>query len=243
MIALGKYLFFDQRLSGNNSLSCATCHQPDNAFTDGEAMSRGYPSTMLFRNTPTLYNTAYADYLYRDGRMDGNDLPTTVRDHIAEAHFMSMDGRLMVERINQVPAYVDLYNEAFGGEPSYGRTLNAIAAYVRTLNSSPTAYDLYVAGDEGALSDEAIAGMELFQGKAGCADCHGGEMLTDEGFHNIGVGTDLSLFEEPERHLTFRRFFRTLGTPNYRALNEDVGHYALTLDEEDLGRLQHPQFA
>ena len=240
MVALGKHLFFDQRLSGNVSLSCASCHQPENAWTDGQALSRGYPSTAYFRNTPTVMNAGYADYLYHDGRMDGNDLPTLVRDHIAEAHFMSMDGRLMVERINQIPAYVDLYDQAFDGEPSYGRTLNAIAAYVRTLNSPPTAYDLYLGGDETALSDDAKAGLELFEGKANCVACHSGDLLTDEEFYNTGVGTDLALFEDPERHLTFRRFFRTLGTPNYRQLSEDVGLYALTLEEEDWGAFNTP---
>ena len=240
MVALGKYLFFDQRLSGNVSLSCASCHQPENAWTDGQALSRGYPSTAYFRNTPTLMNAVYADYLYRDGRMDGNDLPTLVRDHIAEAHFMSMDGRLMVERINQIPAYVDLFDQAFGSEPSYGNTLNAVAAYVRTLNSPPTAYDLYVAGDETALSDEAKAGLELFEGKANCAACHSGDLFTDEEFYNTGVGTDLALFEDPERHLTFRRFFRTLGMPNYHNLSEDVGLYALTLEENDWGAFNTP---
>ena len=142
-IALGRYLFFDSRLSGNNSLSCATCHQPDVAFTDRAALSRGYPSTRYFRNVPTLLNTAYADRLYWDGRMDGADMPTLVRDHLTEAHFLSMDGRLMVERLNHVPAYVDLFEEAYGGGPSFGAVLNAIAAYVGSLNSPPTAYAIF----------------------------------------------------------------------------------------------------
>ena len=146
----------------------------------------------------------------------------------------------MVERINQIPAYVDLYDQAFGGEPSYGRTLNAIAAYVRTINSSTTAYDLYLGGDEAALSDDAKAGLEFFEGKANCVACHSGDLLTDEEFYNTGVGTDLALFEDPERHLTFRRFFRTLGTPDYRNLSEDVGTYALTLEEEDWGAFKTP---
>lgn len=92
-IALGKYLFFDSRLSGNNSRSCASCHMPENAYTDGLAFSQGYPSTKYFRNTPTLFNTVFAERLYRDGRMDGDDMLTLVRDHIAEAHFLHVDGR------------------------------------------------------------------------------------------------------------------------------------------------------
>lgn len=239
-IALGKYLFFDSRLSGNNSLSCASCHQPDKAFTDGQALNRGFPSTNYFRNTPTVLNTVYAKRLYWDGRMDGADMPTLVRDHLTEAHFMSMDGRLMVERLKQVPAYVELFDQAFGGEPSFGKVLNAIAAYVQSLNSPPTAYDRFLAGDETALSDEAKAGLELFEGQAGCSRCHSGVTLTDYQFYNIGVATDPAMFEDPERHLTFRRFFRILGVPNYRNLREDVGLYALTMDQADRGKFRTP---
>ncbi len=239
-IALGKYLFFDPRLSGNNSLSCASCHQPDNAFADGLALSKGYPSTQYFRNTPTVMNTVFATYLYRDGRMDGGDMPTLVRDHLTEAHFMSIDSRLMAERLKQVPAYNDLFTQAYGGEPSFGRVLNAITAYVQTLNSPPVAYDRYLAGDQAALSADAAAGLTLFEGKASCASCHAGALLADGEFYNTGVGTDVAMLQEPERHLTFRRFFRILGTPDYRNLREDVGLYALTLDEADWGKFRTP---
>lgn len=153
---------------------------------------------------------------------------------------MSMDGRLMVERLKQVPAYVQLFDQAFGGEPSFGKVLNAIAAYVQSLNSPPTAYDRFLAGDETALSAEAKAGLELFEGKAGCSRCHSGVTLSDYQFYNIGVATDPSMFEDPERYLTFRRFFRTLGVPNYRNLREDVGLYALTMDQADWGKFRTP---
>ncbi len=239
-IALGKYLFFDPRLSNNNSLSCASCHQPDKAFTDGEALSQGYPSTKYFRNTPTLYNTVYSAYLYRDGRMDGGDMPTLVRDHLTEAHFMSNDGRLMAERLKQVPAYAALFNEAYGSGPGFGSALKAIAAYVQSLNSPPTPYDLYIAGDKSALSEEAQAGLDLFEGKAQCSSCHAGDLLTDNNFYNTGVATDPAMFEDPELHITFRRFFRILGVPNYRNLREDVGLYALTIDEDDWGKFRTP---
>lgn len=239
-IALGRFLFFDSRLSGNNSLSCASCHQPDNAFTDGAVMSQGYPSTQYFRNIPTLLNTVYAERLYWDGRMDGADMPTLVRDHITEAHFMSMDGRLMVERLNQVPAYVELFGEAFGSEPSFGNVLKAITAYVQSLNSPSTAYDRYLTGDTTALSADARAGLALFNGRANCSSCHSGPLLSDYNYYNIGVTTDPAMFNDPERHLTFRRFFRTLGVSDYRRLQEDVGQFALTMDPADRGKFRTP---
>lgn len=239
-IALGKYLFFDERLSGNNSLSCASCHQPDNAFADGQALSRGYPSTALFRNTPSLFNSVYESYLYRDGRMDGGDMPTLVRDHLTEAHFMNMDGRLMFERLKQVPEYNAAFQEAFGGEPSFGRVLNAVTAYVQTHNSPAVPYDAALDGDTSAFDPDQLAGYELFTGKAGCSSCHSGSLLNDGDFHNVGVATEQELFADPERYVTFRRFFRTLGTPNYRNLREDPGLYALTLNDEDWGKFRTP---
>ncbi len=239
-IALGKYLFFDERLSGNNSLSCASCHQPDNAFIDGQALSAGYPSTALFRNTQTLYNTVFQNYLYWDGRMDGGDMPTLVRDHLTEAHFMNIDGRLMFERLKQVPEYNTAFQEAFGGEPTFGRVLNAITAYVQTLNSPAGPYDAALAGDTAGYDADQLAGYELFTGKAGCSDCHTGGLLSDGEFYNTGVATDQAMFDDPERYVTFRRFFRTLGVPNYRNLREDVGLYALTLDDGDWGKFRTP---
>jgi cytochrome c peroxidase len=203
-------------------------------------LDQGYPSTKYFRNTPTLYNTAYSDYLYWDGRMDGDDMPTLIRDHITEAHFMSNDGRLMVERLKQVPAYVELFNEAFDGEPGFGGVLKAVSAYVQSLNSPATPYDLYLAGNATALSAEAQAGLLLFEGKAQCSSCHAGVLLSDGQFYNTGVATDPAMLADPERQLTFRRFFRILGVSNYRNLHEDVGLYALTMAEVDWGKFRTP---
>lgn len=239
-IALGRYLFFDKRLSGNNSRSCASCHQPDKAFTDGRALSRGYPSTKLFRNTPSLYNVAFQTTVYRDGRLDADSLPTVARDHLTEAHFMAMDGRLMVERLRQISPYRTLFHNAFGGGPSFGNVLDAITAYVRSLNSPPTPYDRYRNGDEDALSQQAKAGLRLFRGKAGCVRCHQEPLLTDHGFHDLGVPARAAMLDDPERQLTFRRFFRVLGVPNFRNLREDAGRYVVTFDEADRGKFRTP---
>ena len=235
VIVLGKYLFFDPRLSGDTGVSCATCHQPDYAWSNPEALSPGYTGTPYFRNAPTIMNTVFADYLYQDGRMDGADMPTLVRDHITEAHFMSSDGRLMVERVKQVPEYVQLSEEAYGSGPSFGKILGAITAYVQSINSGVTPYDLYLAGDEMAMSEEAIAGLELFEGEAGCVDCHHGPTLSDGEFYVHEVPENDAIWADPLRHITFRRFFRQLGVPNYRALVEDPGLFAVTKEDDDWG--------
>ncbi len=226
-VLLGKYLFFDPRLSGNATTSCASCHIPEQAWSDGLALSRGYPATAYFRNTPTVLNTGFLEYLYWDGRMDGSDMPTLVRDHLTEAHFMNTDGRLMVERVKQVPEYVQLFQDAWGSNPSFGRVLNSIRAYVHSLNSGASPYDT------GNLSAQAAAGQALFEGAAGCAACHSGPTFSDNGFHATGVPQNPDIWNDPLRHITFRRFFRLFGTPNYRALEQDPGLYALTLNPDD----------
>lgn len=234
MVALGKYLFFDLSLSGDRDSSCATCHIPDKAWADGRMLSLGYPGNLHFRNTPSLLNAAFQPLFYWDGRL-GDDLPTVIRDHISEAHMMNADGRLVLERMKNKPQMVTLFDEVFGGEPTYGKVLNAVAAYVYTLVSTPSPYDRYLAGDTSALSTEEQLGLQLFEGKGGCVACHSGPLLADGDFHNLGVATNQEIFQEPLRHIVFRRFFRMLGVSNYRNLREDPGLYALTEKDEDWG--------
>ena len=239
-VELGRLLFFDGRLSGDGTVSCASCHDPAKGWTDGLPLSKGYPGSLYFRNTPTVLNAVHGHYLYWDGRMTASDLPTLVRDHISEAHFMQADGRLVIERLRQVPDYEEGFKAAFGGEPTYGRILNAVTAFVKTLRSRNVPLDRYLRGDSGAISTAAKRGLNLFRGKAGCIRCHNGAMFTDGGFHNVGLLASQDIFQEPERHITFRRFFKTLGVSEYASLREDVGAYAVTKQLEDRGRFRTP---
>lgn len=232
-LALGKALFFDRRLSASNALSCASCHQPMKAFSDGLPVSFGYPGTALFRNTPTLFNVTQNKTAYWDGRLAGVDLATVVRDHLTEPFFMAADGRLLVERMKQVPEYVELFRLAYGVEPDFGSILKAVAAYVGSLNSPPVP-------DDKALSPSALAGKKLFAGKAGCATCHPAPLFTDQQFHDLGLRTDPKLLDDPERHVTFRRFFRGLGTPNYRNLTDDAGRFVVHFKPDDRGKFRTP---
>jgi cytochrome c peroxidase len=235
LVLLGKYLFFDPRLSGDAGVSCATCHQPELAWTDEEALNQGYPGTGYFRNAQTVLNTAFRSYLYWDGRMDGEDMPTLVRDHLTEAHFMNSDGRLMVERVKQVPEYVQLFQDAYGRNPSFGGVLGAVTAYVQSLNSGMSPYDEFMNGDESALSEAALAGLELFEGKAGCINCHSGPTFSDDEFYVLEVPDNKEIWADPLRHISFRRFFRLFGVPNYRNLTSDPGLFALTKEDSDWG--------
>ena len=239
---LGRLLFYDGRLSGDGSTSCATCHDPNNAYMDGELLSAGYSrGNPYFRNTPTLLNASKMPFYDWDGRFAQGDLATVVRDHIAEAHFMSLDGRLLVERMRQVPEYEESFKDVFGSEVSYGKVLNAVAAYIETLESSAdNPYLAYKAGNTDALSQQARRGLELFEGKGGCVQCHSGELLSDGQFHNLGVPDNALIFEDPQRHITFRRFFRMFGVSEYVTMRDDPGLYALTADDADRGKFRTP---
>ena len=125
---LGRLLFFDVRLSGDVAISCASCHIPEAAWGDSKPLADAYPGSLYYRNSKSLLNIAHNKYFFWDGRMGGDDMASQVRDQITETHFLNMDGRIMQERLKQVPKYVQMFEKAFGGEPSFGRTLKACAA-------------------------------------------------------------------------------------------------------------------
>ena len=237
---LGKVLFFDPRLSDDGQTSCASCHLPSKHWTDGKALSDGGTSNLYFRNTPTLLNATRQDQAFWDGRLHGSDPATVVREHIVEAHFGNLDGRLLVERVLQVPEYDESFRDQFGGEPSFGRILNAVVAFIKTLESTDNPYIDYKAGDSSALNADQVAGLGLFEGKAGCSTCHSGELLTDNDWHATGAPDNPDIFSEPERHITFRRFFKILGIGTYAELREDLGLGALTHEAADNNKFRTP---
>lgn len=213
---LGKRLFFDRRLSGDVALACASCHQPDNAFTDGLALSKAYPGSKGFRNTPTLMNTALRKNWFHDGRL-GTNLNDVTRESLTEDYMMNMDMRLMQERLKQDPVYVEMFAAAGMGEPSNGGVRNAIPEYLKTLISRNSPFD------KGELSDAAARGQDLFTGKAGCAACHSGSRFTDDEPYNIGVPENPEIWADPMRHMTYTAFASFMGVENYMNIRRDVG--------------------
>lgn len=203
-------------------------------------LSDGYPSTLYFRNTKPLYNLAAAEVVYWDGRLSAKDLPTVVRDHLTEAHFMQADGRLLPERLKQVPQYETFFQEAFDGEPTFGRILESVSAYVKTIRTTDAPFALYLKGQKRALSSDAKDGLELFSGKAGCVRCHSGPLLSDQKPHALGVSENAAVFTEIGRHITFRRFFKTFGVGEYAVLRTDPGYKVVTQRAEDAGTFVTP---
>ncbi len=230
---LGKRLFFDPRLSGDAQLSCASCHQPENGFSDGQALSDAYPGSLGFRNTPTLINSAHRSAWFHDGRQ-GTSLNDVTREMITETYLMNMDMRLMQERLKQDPVYVEMFKAAGMGEPSNGGVRNAIPEYLKTLTSRGAPYDT------GEMPAAARRGAALFDGEAGCSSCHSGPRFTDDQPHVLGVPDNPEIFADPLRHQTFVTYAKFMGVENYMNLRSDLGAYVRTHREEDKNSFMTP---
>lgn len=233
--ALGKRLFFDKRLSGDIAISCATCHIPEKGFSDGLALSKAYPGSNGFRNTPTLINTAMKAAWFHDGRL-GTNLNDVTREMITETYMMNMDMRLMQERVKQDPVYVKMFKEAGLGEPSNGGVRKAIPQYLKTLTSRGSPFD------KGKMSASAKRGFKLFTGKAKCASCHSGARFTDDAAHNTGAPENPDIWKDPLRHVTFVTYAMFMGIENYLNIRRDIGAGVRShkVDGSDVGKFITP---
>ena len=233
--SLGKRLFFDKRLSGDAAISCATCHDPEKGFADGLALSKAYPGSQGFRNTPTLINSAHKAAWFHDGRI-GTNLNDVTREMITESYLMNMDMRLMQERLKQDPVYVEMFKTAGYGEPSNGSARKAIPEFLKTLISLGAPFD----GD--MMSDSAKSGFELFKGKAGCAACHSGPRFSDDRAHNLGVPENPDIWSDPLRHVTFVTYAMFMGIENYMNVRRDPGAHVRghKSDGSDIGTFMTP---
>jgi cytochrome c peroxidase len=186
-IELGRRLFNDRRLSGDLRVSCATCHIPEKAFTDGRPFSAAAHGKRMPRHTPTVLNAAY----YRSWNWDGKF--TSIRQHtlatMGNPKNMNLQNEsLLIARLELVPAYRTLFHDAFGAGPSRERVAQAIEVYQRTLTTPDSPFDRYARGDKSALTESQKRGLMLFTGKANCTECHYGTNFTDDSFHALGVG-------------------------------------------------------
>ncbi len=232
---LGKRLFFDPRLSGDGAISCATCHQPDNGFSSKQALSPGYPGNGHFRNAPTVINAAHKKTWMHDGRI-GTNLNDVTRGMLTEDYIMNMDMRIMQERIKQDSVYMKMFADAGYGEPSNGKVRKAIPEYLKTLTSRNSSFD------NDKMSKEAKQGQKLFEGKAGCVQCHSGPLLSDGKSHNTGVPENLDVFLNPMNHQAFIAYNMFMGNENYMNLKRDPGTHVQThkADGMDMGKFMTP---
>ena len=183
-IALGRTLFFDPRLSSSGTVSCATCHNPDLGLGDG--LATGHGANALTRNTPPLYNLAWAPVLFWDGRSPS--LEDQALQPIQAPGEMALPLPQLLARLNAVEGYRAAFRDAYGDDAITGpRVAGALAGFERTLVVRATAYDRWQAGDDRALGPEARRGLGLFLGKADCTSCHSGPNFTDFSFHRLGL--------------------------------------------------------
>jgi len=221
-IALGHRLFYDVKLSGDETLSCASCHRPDRYFADGQTVAQGVGGQFGTRNTPSVLNAAYSIAQFWDGR--AASLEAQVGGPIAHPKEMNQPHDLCVARLNADPSYRYEFAGVFGpGLITMDKIEKAIASFERTLLSGNSPFDRYqYGGDRAALSAAAIRGLAIFTDKnrGNCSTCHIiGEkfaLFTDGRFHNLGAGMN------PDGELT------------------DPGRYAWTGAEADRGAFRTP---
>lgn len=184
-IALGKQLYFDKRLSSDNTISCASCHDPNKGWSNGEATAAGVEGQRGGRSAPTIINSAYQKFQFWDGR--AGSLEEQALGPIANPIEMNLPVDEAVKRIANIEGYAKQFQAVFGEPVNAENLAKAIAAFERTVLSGNSPYDQFKAGDKAALSEQAQMGMKLFFGKANCSGCHVGSNFTDNGFHNLGV--------------------------------------------------------
>ena len=225
-IALGKKLFFDAILSADDTVSCASCHDPKLAFTDGMPTAKGIKAQFGKRNTPTVLNAAYYPLLFLDGRAPS--LEEQAGGPIANPLEMGQTHDVTVSKIAKIPQYKIAFEKVFGpGAVTIQKISMALASYERTVLSGDSPFDRYLyKNDQSAMNAAAIRGLKIFTDKkrGNCSTCHTiGEtysLFSDGKFHNIGAGmnangemTDLGRYEQT--HIDADKgAFRTPGLRN-----------------------------
>ncbi|TXD53525.1 MULTISPECIES: cytochrome-c peroxidase [unclassified Polaribacter] len=211
---LGKFLFFDARLSKTGQVACASCHNPELGWTDNITRSFGHDRLTSNRNAMTIKNVAFAHTLFWDGR--SSSLEDQASFPISDPAEMNTDTNIAVNNIDKITGYKTLFKKAFGNEEvTLDRILKAIATYERTIVSRNSKFDRFIKGKKELFTDEEVLGLHLFRTKARCLNCHNTPYFSDNQFHNDGQ----ALF----------------GTKD-----EDFGKYYATKNLDDLGKFKTP---
>ena len=203
-IHLGRKLFYDRRLSLNNTFSCAMCHIPEQGFSSHEmATAIGIEGRSVRRNSPTLYNVAYASVLFHDARE--NTLEQQVWAPLLAHNEMGNPSiGYVIDKIKSLADYNPLFEQSFGQQPNMINIGQAIASYERSLNSADSPFDRWYFGQQqDAVNASVKRGFQLFNNKAGCSSCHtinkSFALFTDNQLHNTGIGFRQSMEKTPEK--------------------------------------------
>lgn len=215
-VELGFRLWFEPKLSGNERMTCATCHHHMNGFSNAEPTAAGIHGKRGDRNVPTIYTAAASGLQFWDGRAES--LEAQALGPIENP--IEMDARLpeVVAKLEKHPYYPQKFQETFGTGVTPDGMAKALASFERALALAPSAHDRYWAGDREALTTQQKQGMAIFNSPKGrCVACHSGTDLTDRAFHNVGVGYEAGR-REPK----------------------DLGRFAVTKRDEDRGAFKTP---
>jgi len=250
---LGKQLFFDRRLSFNGTISCATCHIPEQGFTNNEIRTAvGFQGRSVKRNSPTMFNVAYLTRLFHDGREFTLE-QLTWSPLLAHNEMANPSMGYVIHKVRNTDDYAEQFEQAFEGRGLTIETLvKALAVYQRALVSGNSRFDRwFFANDKSQLSDQEKQGFEIFTGKGTCSACHtinnDYALFTDNLLHNTGMGYQESmaisdatqriqlgpgLFAEIDREMV------ELVTQNPK--ENDLGLYELTQDPDDRWKFRTP---
>jgi cytochrome c peroxidase len=213
-ILLGRQLYFDTRLSKDNSISCATCHDPAKGWSDDGPTSAGIAGQLGGRRSPPVSNSAYNPLQFWDGRSPS--LEEQAKGPIANPIEMGNTHEVMLRTVDDIPGYIDEFVHVFGTKTiTIDHVAKAIAAFERTVITTDSPFDRYVRGDEEALTKQEEMGLEIFNGKGHCTACHWGPNFSDGRFHNLAV-------------------------KEYDPAKPDDGRYLITKDPRDKGAFKTP---
>ena len=209
-IALGREIYFDPRLSADGTVSCASCHNPKLAFTDGQKASVGIRGQIGRRSAPTIINRVFSKSQFWDGRASSLEEQAKA-PMINPIEMGNKNYDMVAKRLRNIKGYRKEFKKAFGTEKfTVEHVVKAIASFERAVVSGNSPFDNFESGgDEKALSQSSKRGLDIFRDKGRCSQCHAGFNFTDEKFHNTGEGMD-----KP---------------------NPDLGRYEMTKKEEDRG--------
>jgi len=245
-VELGRQLFFDARLSSDGKISCASCHDPKFAFTDGKSLAEGIGGRHGVRNSPTILNSMFNAGQFWDGRAESLEaqakMPLINPDEMGNASHQEV-----VDRLARIPQYATQFREVFGGPVTIDSLARAIAAYERTLVAGNSPVDRYQAGDLNALSEAARSGMFLFRGKARCSICHivsvNFPFLTDQNYRNTGVGANYKGFNQLIKRALETARDETRDGVDKLAKGEgasELGRFVVTGNTLDIGAFRTP---
>jgi len=238
---LGWFLYFDKRLSADQSVACASCHDPKFAFTDGQRFSKGIRGQLGGRSAPTVINRAYSLDQFWDGR--AKSLEEQAKGPIENPIEMGHPHDLCEKCIGGIPGYQKRFKEVFGADTvKIEHIAKAIATFERTVLSGNSPYDRFKAGDEKALKESQQRGMKVFfSNNARCDSCHEGVNFTNGKYANVGIGMDkptpdLGRYEQTKQEVdrgafktpTLREIANTgpyMHDGSLKTLEEVVEHY------------------